>query len=298
MRMHVAMPLAIILLAGAGARSQTIDQQKLGAQWFECMEGDDPDKGIAACTDVIQSRRLSPKDLEAAYIEQAKLYRDVGQFDLAISNYTLALHSKPDDVWLLDARGTAHSEAGRYDRAIADFDRAIRVASNAEMKTVGARLFDNRGTAYLHSGQFDRAIADYTEALRTTAGWVGPLSNRGVAYDNIGKFDLAIADHDEAVRKMPENIMVLNKRGFHYDRTGEYDRAIADFTHALQIDPKTKYPLIEARRTALQRAMALFGRGLAKRHKGDTLGGEADHAAARALAPAIDAEVASWGIKP
>lgn len=42
---------------------------------------------------------------------------------------------------------------------------------------------------------------------------------------------------------------------------------------------------------------SLYGRGLAKLKMGDTAGGEADMAAARALLPGVDDQLASCGIK-
>jgi len=52
-------------------------------------------------------------------------------------------------------------------------------------------------------------------------------------------------------------------------RLGQRDAAIIDYNAILRIDPKN--------------ARALYGRGLAKRAKGDVAGGNADMAAGRAI---------------
>jgi len=63
---------------------------------------------------------------------------------------------------------------------------------------------------------------------------------------------------------------------------GSLDDAIAAYNAALQIDQKM--------------ASSLYGRGTAKRLKGETAGGEADIAGAKAIRPSIADEMAQAGI--
>ena len=63
-------------------------------------------------------------------------------------------------------------------------------------------------------------------------------------------------------------------RGILYFNTGDNVDAVADFNKAIKLDPKD--------------AKALYGRGLAKRRKGDATGGDADMAAAKALDPDVE----------
>ena len=58
-----------------------------------------------------------------------------------------------------DNRGLSYAASGDDDRAIADFDEAIRLSPTAGSLT-------NRGDAYQHKGDHDRAIVDYDRALK------------------------------------------------------------------------------------------------------------------------------------
>jgi hypothetical protein len=60
------------------------------------------------------------------------------------------------------------------------------------------------------------------------------------------------------------------------------DEAIADYNSALQLSPRL--------------ASSLFGRGVAKLKKGDTDGGNADIAAAKAIQADVADEFAGYGI--
>src|SRR5580704_10109714 len=66
----------------------------------------------------------------------------------------------PKDAGAFYDRGYVWQAKGEYDKAIADYNEAIRL----DPKLV--RAFVNRGSAWLIKGDNDKAIADYDEAIR------------------------------------------------------------------------------------------------------------------------------------
>ena len=79
----------------------------------------------------------------------------------------------------------------------------------------------------------------------------------------------ALADCDEGLKLAPLNLDVRDTRGFIYLTFGDPALAMNEYNAALERDPN--------------RAIALYGRGLAKIRTGDIKGGEGDQAAARTL---------------
>ena len=55
-------------------------------------------------------------------------------------------------------RGLAYVDNGQYDRAIADYNEAVRLRPEA-------KFLSSRGDSYNYKGDYDRAIADYDRAL-------------------------------------------------------------------------------------------------------------------------------------
>src|SRR6476661_7848701 len=114
----LAVAVAVLIPTAAGAQqpAKVSDEQRCTGQ-----AGVTPDAQAAACTALIDSKRFTKQNLAI-------------------------LHSN---------RGIAHGKAGDYDRAIADFDAALRVNPNH------MRAYLNRGNAKFARRDYDRAIADF-----------------------------------------------------------------------------------------------------------------------------------------
>ena len=59
--------------------------------------------------------------------------------------------------------------------------------------------YSNRGLAYHYLGQLDRAIEDYDEAIRLNPNLAETYYNRGRAYKEQGKKAEAIADFEKSI---------------------------------------------------------------------------------------------------
>jgi tetratricopeptide (TPR) repeat protein len=160
-------------------------------------------------------------------------------------------------------RGLACDRLGDHDRAIAEYNEAIRLDPKC------ARVYPKRGVAYSKMGDFDRAIADFTAALQSDPKSAATLVDRAAAYNKKGDYDRAIADCTAALELEPQSALAYANRGFAYKGKGDLDRAIVDCTEAIRLDP--------------YHARAHYTRALAWASKGDQLKADADFAAAKRL---------------
>ena len=94
----------------------------------------------------------------------------------------------------------------------------------------------NRGPAYSDKGQHDRAIQDYDQAIKLNRSYAGAYSDRGIAYSAKGQHDRAIQDYDQAIKLDPSDAIVFNNRGISYRAKGQHDRAIQDYDQAIKLN--------------------------------------------------------------
>ncbi len=155
-----------------------------------------------------------------------------GDYDKAIADFTKAIELKPDDAEAFNNRGNAWRGKGENDKAIVDFTKAI------ELKPRFAAAFYNRGNAWAHKGDYDKAIADYTKAIELNPKLVGAHINRGIAWAYKGDHARAIADLTKAIELNPRYAGAYYNRGLAKAGKGDFDGAIADLTKAVELAPR------------------------------------------------------------
>jgi tetratricopeptide (TPR) repeat protein len=263
--------LLVVTLLAVAAHAQTAQER----QWCESEEEVTVSQRIDGCSAVIKAGRDRSEKLAEAYSSRGLAYRVKGEYDRAIQDYNQALKLDAKFALAFNNRGVAHDKKGDYDRAIQDYEQSIKLKPSPE-----AHL--NRGNAYLGKGQYDHAIDDYNQAIKLKADFGPAFDNRCWARAVVGILKPALADCNEALRLMPNNAATLDSRGFVFLKMTHFDAAVSDYNAALQIDPKL--------------AFALYGRGLARLKNADPAG-ETDIAAAKALQADIAEEYARYGLQ-
>ena len=106
-------------------------------------------------------------------------------------------------------RGRSHLSICEFDKAIADYEKAIRIdpEDNQYAKSYISDTLLERGDTYLEKGEFDKAIADYDRAI------------------------ISLNTDHSSIFVIPNYTSVYIRRGIAYMRIGEHDRAITDFNH-------------------------------------------------------------------
>ncbi len=122
------------------------------------------------------------------------------------------------------------------DRPIRGCTAVIKASERVLAHLVAA--YNNRGLAFRSNGELDRAIEDYDQAIRLQPDYYIAINNRGVALMAKGEFDRAIADFDRAIQLKPDYLAAFGARAAAYGHKGLFDRAIADLDVVIKADPK------------------------------------------------------------
>jgi tetratricopeptide (TPR) repeat protein len=163
---------------------------------------------------------------------RADALREAREFDRAIEDYDLAIRLRPLDPPAYHGRGDAYFGKRDFERAVADYDEALRLDAK------NAVTWNNRGLAMHRLGRNDRALADFAEALRLDPKYAMAHYNRGTVFHRQGRHEKARADYSDAIRLNPRMAIAFNNRGLSYHEEREFDKAVADFSDAIKIDAK------------------------------------------------------------
>ena len=193
---------------------------------------------ISLWSDVIAKAPDNPR----AYNNRGRALGDLGRFDEALADFnrTLALNPANSDAY--NNRANILVQRGQLDEAIADCNRALALAPRMDYQV--SRIYFNRGTALVRKNQLDPAIQDFNEAIRYEPNHESAHFNRGIAYAAKGEYGRAIDDYTFVLGANANNSRALNNRGIAYRQSGNLDSAIADFSAALRLQPSYGAALI------------------------------------------------------
>ncbi|HTS40961.1 MAG TPA: tetratricopeptide repeat protein [Xanthobacteraceae bacterium] len=290
-----AFVVAILPMSPAGAQTQQ--------QVNSCLNKDDsfsPRLRIDGCTATILSDRYSGRELAAIYYHRGIAYAKKGQYDRAISDFDHAIRLDPDSTYAFNNRGAAYARMGRFDVAIADFDEAIRINPSY------ATTYNNRGIAYAKKGQYERAIEDFDQAIRLDPNDSSSVNNRRLAKQMIarrttGMGDVSPVKNREPVEQYKEHAAVAsaNELTALMERGGaEPAKAVDPEPEHSVADPPKQQPTLE---TDVSEANESYNRSQAKKLRGHGSGAEPKAAIAAAdpkVTTGVDPKVTTIGAEP
>lgn len=297
----------IAALFVAGANAQPVERPK--AFCNGALVGTPADI-IEACTAYIAENPQRTPSLARAYTWRGRAHEHLGEPDRAIDDLSQAIDIEPSTT-AFTVRADAHMQRGDYERALSDYESALSIKRDAfplmgmiaiyrrqERYDLALRAFDEvmelwsrhdaslyhiRGHVYRDNGQLEKSLQDFDKALELVPWIEAARSDRCVALSLLGKAEEGLPDCDRAIDKGPPTAANFLNRGAVFLRLNRPDEAAADFERAFDVDPDDPE--------------ALYARGVGRRLKGDTAGGDADIAAARARAPKVGRRLETMGIK-
>ena len=177
------------------------------------------------------------KNIDTPYSNRAQFYRDNGQINKALADYTEAIVVKPNKGSTYNSRGKTYFDLGGpqndqslVQKAIADYTKGIELSPEL------GELYANRGAALGYLGKTQQALADLNKAVELEPNKEGGYSNRSLLFMQSGNYELAIKDHTAYLSLNPYDAEVWYERGLAKGRLGQHQAAINDFNRALSLD--------------------------------------------------------------
>lgn len=171
----------------------------------------------------LKLREGDDKGISWGYSLRAQALVGLKQFDKAIEDFDEAIKLNPNYATAYNNRGYAYDDLKQYEKAIEDYNRAI------ELKPDYASAYYNRGIAYRKLNQPESAIRDYNKAIELNPEYASAYNNRGIVYSDLKQYERAIEDYNKAIELNPEYALAYSNRGLAYYHLKQYERAIKEY---------------------------------------------------------------------
>jgi tetratricopeptide (TPR) repeat protein len=185
---------------------------------------------ISYCTKAIESGLLNGMELSTTYTNRGLGYREKGDHERALEDYDSAIRITPDNGQALVARGNLFRANGEETKAQADFAAAIAVPIPADSNY---RPYLDRSRAYIAKGDLTSALADLNTANRLNPTIREIYINRASIYYQRKDYRSAVNEYTGALKLNPKDDNALNARASMFVDLGEFENALADCNAAI-----------------------------------------------------------------
>lgn len=178
------------------------------------------------------------KNLPEAYSFRGNAKYNLGQYDVAIADFSEAIKFDPEDAEHYYDRSWAYCNMDKYEDAIIDITKALEIEPQTSL------YYCCRGRFEYWDRRYKEAIIDLTKGIE-----LKPNENRYIfranCYMELEEFDCALADFNAAIEINPEYARTYYRRGLLYEKFEQLENAEKDFKKAIEINPKYDDAMIE-----------------------------------------------------
>jgi protein O-mannosyl-transferase len=162
--------------------------------------------------------------------------RQIGVWKNSETLWSRVLQHEPWNTEAYNNRASYYYDLGEYEKALADYDSALRVQPSlgpAHASKRRSAYFNDRAVTYVRLGRYAEALADESQAISLRPTEASNYFNRGNIYFLAGHYPEARDDFDRAIAASPVgNPAYFQKRGLVYHRLGMEGKAQDDLKRA------------------------------------------------------------------
>jgi tetratricopeptide (TPR) repeat protein len=216
------------------AQSTQIDDLTICAQFRA-----NADKSIESCTNILNNSSTSPQIRATALTFRALAWHSKNDLERATTDLIQAIDTDATFALAYKSRGDLLREIGECDLAISDYSRVLQLIPESGPTFLG------RGLCFMQLKDFEGALSDFDQVIKldnagSKGGAATAWSAKGQIHATETKFDQSISDYDAAIQLDPRRAEFFIYRGDLNARKGDNDKALADYDDAIGLDTKNQ----------------------------------------------------------
>lgn len=184
------------------------------------------------------TRKISKRPLASLLIKRGNLYFKLHQFDKAIADFSRAikLDARQDQAWF--GRGMARGRAGKILDGIKDLTVYISRHKNSSL------AYTKRGVRYIWAGQLKNAERDLRKAIKLNPNNAEAFDDLGVLVANKKKYQQAISYFKRSVKIDASYLKAHHNMAMAYHLSGDPGKALLAVDAALRLKHNAKNTLL------------------------------------------------------
>jgi tetratricopeptide (TPR) repeat protein len=197
------------------------------------------------------------------YFALGKLFMDQNKFEQAIESFTKGIERIPSSAEALAYRGRAHEQLGDLEKALADYQAALRVNPSLKAPSEGLQRLRSEPAACtsvpslpegagnkdrvnalrklaafcVHQQRFDDAVSILDQVIEIESNNMQAHLDRGAVLVKSGKLQAGLEDFNAVIRAMPDSAVAWYSRGTIYVSADQLEAGISDLTQAIHLKP-------------------------------------------------------------
>ncbi len=195
------------------------------------------------------------------YWNRGQFYRQQGNYDASLKDYSQAIAIEPKNSELYNSRGKTYFDmamSGKYPaqaqefamKAIADYTTGL---SQPKIKNkTRSELLINRGAANASQNRYGPAMNDLNEGLSLDPNNKNGYFNRSLVYFMTQQYPKAVEDYSTYLKYDPYNANVWYERGMLRRSLNNSKEAVEDLSRAIQLNPNLSLAYRERARAHAQ----------------------------------------------
>jgi tetratricopeptide (TPR) repeat protein len=166
---------------------------------------------------------------------RGRSYVQLGEFDKALNDYSLAISLNPDVALAYGHRSVLYAHLKRLDLAINDASSFINLSGGDQCLSA----YQNRGVWWAQMGQYERAIEDFNHVIAVQPTNSFAYMSRGTAYAQMERFADSIVDWQKVAQLHPNMVKAYFNLGKQYANSGDHEHAAHYFAHVTRLMPNS-----------------------------------------------------------
>ena len=163
-----------------------------------------------------------------------------GNYEDALSYFTAAKEKKPGRADYYIDGGMALIKLGRYEEALAEFDKAYVNKDIIIVNRNNKRIHRGKGIAYYFMLEYGKAMEEFRKALE-----INELSKLdmdilyyvGSSLMALGSYEEAIQNYTDLIKLDAKSANAYSSRALCYGFLGDADKSRADYDEAIRLEP-------------------------------------------------------------